>query len=327
MVSECGSPLPLSLGTGCGRTSRLVPHEVRESRAREDSRTPGRCRAHPRSRPGNEADPRDGWKAPKLMDAEWSRSAAVLCRSRWERDAEERVGWSRTRFASRERERTRALQDAAALIPVAAKGTRRIPGTGGKPPADGLRTVPECGSPLPLLLGTGCGRTSRLVPHEVRESRAREDSRTPPSSRRGNEADPRRMESPQLMDAEWSRSAAVLCRSAWERDAKRRGVWSPTRFASRERERTRALRDAVALTPVAAEGTRRIPDGWKAPKLMDSERSRSATVLCRSRWERDAKGHDVWSRNEFRESRAREASRTPRRCRAQPQSVGKLLKR
>ena len=49
---------------------------------------------------------------------------------------------------------------------------------------------------------------------------------------------------------------------------------------------------------------------------MDSERSRSAAVLCRSRWQRDAKEHDVWSRNEVRESRAREDSRTPGRCRA-----------
>ena len=44
-----------------------------------------------------------------------------------------------------------------------------------------------------------------------------------------------------------SRSAAVLCRSRWKRDAKRRGVWSRTRFASRERERTHALQDAAAL--------------------------------------------------------------------------------
>ena len=44
-VSECGSPLPLSPGTGRERTRRLVLHGVRESRAREDSRTPGRCRA------------------------------------------------------------------------------------------------------------------------------------------------------------------------------------------------------------------------------------------------------------------------------------------
>ena len=113
---------------------RLVPHWVRESRAREDSRTPGRCRAPPRSRRGNEADPR-------LMES---------------------------------------------------------------PQANGLRTVPECGSPLPLWLGTGRERTRRLVLHGVRESRAREDSRTPrrcranPRSRRGNEADPQRVESTQI---------------------------------------------------------------------------------------------------------------------------------
>ena len=97
MVSECGSPLPLCLGTGCEKTRRLVPHEVRESRAREDSRTPGRCRAHPRSRRGNEADP------------------------------------------------------------------RRVE----SPQADGLRTVPECDSPLPLSVGTRCERTRRLVPQRV----------------------------------------------------------------------------------------------------------------------------------------------------------------
>ena len=122
------------------------------------------------------------------------------------------------------------------------------------------------------------------------------------------------------MDSERSRSAAVLCRSRWKRDAEERGVWSRTRFASRKRERTRALRDAAALIPVATEGTRRIPDGWKAPKLMDSERSRSAAVLCRSGWKWDAKEHDVWSRNGVRESRAREDSSTPRRCRAPPRS-------
>jgi hypothetical protein len=59
-------------------------------------------------------------------------------------------------FASRERERTRALQDAAALILVAADRRRWIPRTDGKPPSDELRTIPECGSPLPLWLGTGC---------------------------------------------------------------------------------------------------------------------------------------------------------------------------
>ena len=129
-VPECGSPLPLSLAAGCERTRRLIPHEVRESRAQEDSRTPRRCRAHPRSRRGNEADRR-------------------------------RVEHSQT---------------------------------------DGLRMVPECGSPLPLSLAAGCERTRRLVPHGVRESRAREDSRTPrrcrahPRSRRGNEADRRRVE-------------------------------------------------------------------------------------------------------------------------------------
>ena len=122
------------------------------------------------------------------------------------------------------------------------------------------------------------------------------------------------------MDSERSRSAAVLCRSRWKRDAEERGVWSRTRFASRKRERTRALRDAAALIPVATEGTRRIPDGWKAPKLMDSEPSRSAAVLCRSGWKRDAKKRGVWSRNGVRESRAREDSRTPRRCRAHPRS-------
>ena len=103
------------------------------------------------------------------MDSEWSWSLAVLCRSCWEQDAKEHGGWSRTRSASRERERTHALRDAAALIHNRMKS----------PQADGLRTVPECGSPLPLLLGTGRERTRRLVPHGVRESRAREDSRTP----------------------------------------------------------------------------------------------------------------------------------------------------
>ena len=208
-------------------------NDVRESRAREDSRTPGRCRAHPRSRPGNEADPRDGWKAPKLMDAEWSRSAAVLCRSRWEPDAEEHGVWSR---------------------------------------------------------------------NEVRESRAREDSRTPrrcrahPRSRRGNEADPRRMESPQvdgLRTVLECGSPLPLClETGCEKNAA-----SGT-----------ALQDAVARICVAAEGTRRIPDGWKAPKLMDSERSRSAAVLCRSCWKRGAKEHDVWSRTGFA-SRERERTR------------------
>ena len=45
MVPECGSPLPLWLGTGREGTRRLVPHGIRESKAREASRTPGRCRA------------------------------------------------------------------------------------------------------------------------------------------------------------------------------------------------------------------------------------------------------------------------------------------
>ena len=157
-----------------------------------------------------------------------------------------------TGFASRERQRTRALQDAVALIPVAAEGTRRI--------ADGWNI-------------------------------------------------------PKPMDSEWSRSAAVLCRSRWQRDAKERGVWSRTGSASRERERTHALQDAVALIPVAAEGTRRIADGWNIPKPMDSELSRSAAVRCRSCWERDAKERGVWSRNEVCESRVREDSRTPGRCR------------
>ena len=49
------------------------------------------------------------------------------------------------------------------------------------------------------------------------------------------------------MDSEWSRSAAVLCRSGWERDAKEHGVWFRMGSASRERERTHALRDAGAL--------------------------------------------------------------------------------
>ena len=110
------------------------------------------------------------------MDSERSRSAAVLCRSRWKRDAKEPDVWSRTGFASRERERPRALRDAVALVHVAAEGRKRIPWV---PRADGLRMVPECGSPLPLWLGTGRERTRRLVPHGVRESRARADSRTP----------------------------------------------------------------------------------------------------------------------------------------------------
>ena len=57
------------------------------------------------------------------MDSERSRSAAVLCRSRWKWDAKRPDGWSRTRIASRERERTRALQDAAARFDV--RGARR----------------------------------------------------------------------------------------------------------------------------------------------------------------------------------------------------------
>ena len=47
-------------------------------------------------------------------------------------------------------------------------------------------------------------------------------------------------------------------------------------------------------------------------------RSWSAAVLCRSGWKRDAKRRSVWSRYEVRESRAREDSRTPGRCRAHP---------
>ena len=146
----------------------------------------------------------------------------------------------------------------------ARKNEPDIPAQAESLPVDGLRTVPECGSPLPLWLGTGREKTRCLVPHEVRESRAREDSRTPgrcrahPRSRRGNEADSQRVESPQLMDSERTRSAAVLCRSGWERDAKKRGVWSRTRSASREREKTRALQDAVALTLVAASFPRRL---------------------------------------------------------------------
>ena len=72
-------------------------------------------------------------------------------------------------FANRERERARALQDAVALIHNRKES----------PQADGHRTVPECGSPLPLSVGTGRERTRRSVPRGARESRAREDSRTP----------------------------------------------------------------------------------------------------------------------------------------------------
>ena len=107
MVQECGSPLPLLLGTGRERTRHLVPHRG----SRDES---ARGLRHSRTLPRSSTT---GRKAPKPMDTERSRSAAVLCRSRWERDAKEHDARSRVGLASRERERTRALQDAVALIP------------------------------------------------------------------------------------------------------------------------------------------------------------------------------------------------------------------
>ena len=154
-------------------------NEVRELRAREDSRTP------PRSRRGNEADPRDWWKAPQSMDPEWSRSAAVLCRSGWKRDAKEPGVWSRTRFASRERERTRALQDAAALLPVAAEGTRGIPGTGGNLPKRWTPNGPGVRQSSAALPGNGTRKNTAFGPargSRVESARGLTHSKTLPRS-------------------------------------------------------------------------------------------------------------------------------------------------
>jgi hypothetical protein len=99
---------------------------VRESRAREDSRTPGRCRAHPRSRRPEEADPPNRWKAPERWTPNGPgvrQSSAALAGNTMRKNT---AFDPAPRFASRERERTRALQDAAALIPVAADGRMRI---------------------------------------------------------------------------------------------------------------------------------------------------------------------------------------------------------
>ena len=112
------------------------------------------------------------------MVSERSRSAAVLCRSGWKRDAKARDVWSRSEVReSRAREDSRTPRRCRAF-PRSRRGNEADPRRVESPPANGLRTVPECGSPLPLSLGTRRKRTRRLVPHGVREPRAREDSRT-----------------------------------------------------------------------------------------------------------------------------------------------------
>jgi hypothetical protein len=65
---------------------------------------------------------------------------------------------------------------------------------------------------------------------------------------------------------------------------------------------------------------RTVSEGKTRCRIEDADgavrRSWSAAVLCRSGLEWDANERGVWSCSEVRESRAREDSRTPGRCRA-----------